>query len=146
MFCFSSDKPKTSSQPNDTPTKKLLSEGPVPPPQIPTIGGYGMYPMYPNISPYGYPPDHPHAPNKGLPGSQLPSVGGPPPSLGSRVEGKEPPLDLMNKPSANDPNAPPQSASKELPPQVIPQPNPSKGLPTHYYPYGRSVPQIVSTL
>lgn len=94
-----------------------------------SLGGYGMYPIYPNIPPYGYSPDHQNSP-KIMQGSQIPSS--------SRNENKEPPLDLINKSTQpGDPNAPLQSSSKEsAPPQGIP-PNQGKGLPPQFYPYGR---------
>lgn len=105
-----------------------------PPPPMGSLSGYGMYPIYPNIPPYGYPPDHPNA-SKMMPGSPMP------PSSSSRNDIKEPPLDLMNKPTQpGDSNAPPQSSSKEPIPQGIPPPNQGKGLPPQFYPYGSYMP------
>lgn len=132
------DKQKGTPPTSDTPSKKppleISGSGP-PPPPIGSLGGYGMYPMYPNISPYGYPPDHPNAP-KVLPCSpQIPPSSG---SHASRSDGKEPPLELINKPGQqSDPSTPSQSSSKEPPHQGIPPPNQGKGLPPHFYPYGR---------
>lgn len=139
------DKPKSAPINPETTPKKSNEGVPGPGPQMGPLGGYGMYPMYPNLSPYGYPPDHPAAAAvaaaKGMPPSQSPGNSGP-----LRPDGKEPPLDLISKPGnlpcGGDPIGPPPPGSNKDPSPNIPpqqqqqqqQPQQGKGMP-HYFPY-----------
>uniref|UniRef100_A0A336KAU8 CSON004388 protein n=1 Tax=Culicoides sonorensis TaxID=179676 RepID=A0A336KAU8_CULSO len=119
---------------------KKSAESPGGPGPIGSLRGYEMFQMYP---PY-YPPGHPEA-GKAIPIPQSPSSG-----RDLKDPNNAPPLDLINKPLAQQPNSDsngnPQplisniakdSLQNNIPPQQTQLPGMPPGkLPPHYYPIG----------
>lgn len=102
--------------------KKVPEGGP---PQMPPLGGYGMYQFY-SQQPYLVPPDH--QPTKPPSQSSMP-----PSSPAEYNKNKEPPLDLMTKSAqSNDPNNVKEAnISTSTGPGA---PTPTKPI-SHFYPY-----------
>lgn len=113
------DKTQTSKHPENV---KKINDGP--PAQIGPLSGYNMFPFYPQ-QPY-LPPDH-----QGI--NKPPSVQSTlnPSAVQDYNKVKEPPLDLMTKPSSNSQD--PLALSKENS-SASPQAPPSKFM-GNYYPY-----------
>lgn len=109
------DKTQSSKHPESV---KKITDGP--PAQIGPLGGYNMFPFYPQ-QPY-LPPEH-----QGM--NKPPSLN--PSTVQDYNKVKEPPLDLMTKPSSNSQD--PLALSKENS-NASPQAPPSKFMGS-YYPY-----------